>query len=803
MNQKSIKTLEFDKVRAHLVELCTSAGGKRHAEALVPYDHVQLIERAQDETADAVSRILSKGNLSFYGVQDVKEDLSKARKGGSLSAMSLMQIATLIEAADRARIFGSSEIGTEDDSLSDRFSCLSPDIGAAKEIRRCILDEETIADDASGELKAIRRKLALSSERIRSAMQSFINGPAKTYLMDSIITTRDNRYCVPVKAEHKSQVPGIVHALSSTGSTLFIEPQSVVNLNNEIRELELDEIKEIQRILGVLSERVGTSSEQTKADYEILIELDFIFAKARLALEMDAMRPEFNTGEIIELHSARHPLIDKERVVPIDIRLGESYDLLIITGPNTGGKTVSLKTVGLLELMGMSGLHIPAKEGTKLSYFRDIYADIGDEQSIEQSLSTFSSHMTNIVSILKSANITCLCLFDELCAGTDPTEGAALAIAVLANLHKKSIRTIATTHYSELKEYALTTPWVENASCEFNVETLSPTYRILIGVPGKSNAFAISKRLGLPGFIIKDAESRIGDEEKNLEKLMASLEEGRQELEQKQREAERREAELNRLQKRIESEKSKLDVSREKILEKAKSQAQGILEEAKSTADETIRRMQKYQVGGDIREAERDRTHVRERLNSVKESRKSELTIESAPSAPRLNKKDVRVGLRVHVRSLDLSGTLLSLPDSSGKVFVQCGIMKYETKVDDLFSEETKKTYAAGNKDGGTGKKPNKDAGLLTGLSNAMTISTELMLIGLTADEARQRLSEYLDDAYLSRLETVRIVHGKGSGVLRKMVQDYCRKCKYIDSYRLGEYGEGDAGVTIVTFKAL
>ncbi len=796
MNEKVLQVLEFNKIRQRLSERAFSSKAREAALELKPFENIYDIERAQTETEDAVKRIFAKGSLSFSGTKDVLPALRHALQGGVMTSRELLDTAVLLETVKRAKSYASRDEAKEDyvpDSLEDMFSCLEPDEGFVRRIRSCILEEDVIADDASAELKSIRRKMKDSSSRIRTTLQSLISGSLKSYLMDSVYTIRNNRYCVPVRSEYKSQVPGMIHDQSSTGSTLFIEPQAIVRLNNEIKELELQEKAEILAILSDLSATAASHEELIRSDYQILTELDFIFAKAQLSCDMDALRPQFNTAEIIRLKGARHPLIDGKKVVPIDIELGKTFDLLVVTGPNTGGKTVSLKTVGLLELMGLSGLHIPARDGSELSFFREIYADIGDEQSIEQSLSTFSSHMTNIVSMLKSANIMSLCLFDELGAGTDPTEGAALAASVLSYLHKKSIRTIATTHYSELKEYALTTPWVENACCEFDVETLRPTYRILVGVPGRSNAFAISSRLGLPDFIIEDAKKRIGEEDKKFEKLLESLENNRIELEKKREQIERESQEIERMQKSLDSGRTKLEDSREKILSDARRQAREILEEAKSTADETIRNMMKYADTDSIRAAERDRSRIRESLKKTDSSNPDSIRAAAGGEAV-ADPGALRLGDKVVIASMNLKGQVVSLPDSRGNLFVQCGILKYRTKVSDLL-------YDRDSRDSKESIKFARGEGQGKGLSHAMTISTELKLIGMTGDEAREALSSYLDEAYLSHLDQVRIVHGKGTGVLRKVVRDYLKKCRYVKSFRSGEFGEGDSGVTIAALK--
>ena len=789
MNKKVFHTLEFDKVRERLSEFAFSERGKSLCRSLLPLSSVEEIELKQKETEDALSRILKYGSLSFSGVYDVGEALRFAESGGVLTPGELLNIASFLNVTKEVRSYGDRPDDPDyvPDSLNDRFLCLVSIDHLSAEIRRSIIDSETIADDASSELKTIRRKIRDTQSRIHSSLSGLISGRLSEYLMDRVIVTRNNRYCVPVKSEYKSQVPGIVHDRSGTGSTFFIEPQSVVEMNNLIRELETDEREEIQAILRNLSSEVGENSDIISADFSIISELEFIFAKASYALDLNATRPAINPGGIINLKSARHPLIDKEKIVPVDLRLGETFDLLVITGPNTGGKTVSLKTLGLLELMGLSGLHIPASSGSVLSFFKEVYADIGDEQSIEQSLSTFSSHMTNIVKILSEANIMSLCLFDELCAGTDPTEGAALAMAVLGYLHKRSIRTAATTHYPELKQYALSTPWVENACLEFDVESLRPTYRLMIGVPGRSNAFAISERLGLPKKLIEDAKSRIDEEDERFEHVLSNLEENRVALEKKQREISEIKEEIDRTQRELDEGTRKLNDSKEKILSKAREEARDILKNAKAAADQAIRDLQRYADPDTIKAAEKVRTALRESLNETQSS--GPLISPSLSPVPEKDRpkgnllpKQIFTGMQVRVISSNLKGTVQSLPDKNNNVTVQCGIIKYSVNISDLQSEE--KGRASGSFSG-----------------NSRSIHPEINLIGMNSDDAKEALSSYLDDAFMSHLPSVRIVHGKGSGVLRDAVRSYLKSCKYVKEYHQGEYGEGDAGVTVAVFK--
>ncbi len=787
MNDKVLHTLEFDKITGFLAGKCTSEAAKQRALSLRPFERIEETERAQEETAEALELIFARGSLGFRGLKDIRSAVKLAGSEGVLNAAELLHIASLLELSGRVKNYpGESESLLK--VLRDRFFCLEALPALSGEIRKAIIDENEIADSASPALATIRRKMKNKAESVHSTLQSLIRGPLKDYLMDAVITMRDNRYCIPVRSEHKGNVPGMVHDMSSTGSTFFIEPQAIVNLNNEIRELERDEEEEIRRILTALSSRVAEHAEECLSDEEILKNLDFIFAKAELALDMDAMRPLFNTGGIINLKSARHPLLEKKTAVPIDIHLGDEFDLLIVTGPNTGGKTVALKTVGLLELMGLSGLHIPAKDLSELAFFREVYADIGDEQSIEQSLSTFSSHMKNVVEILKTANIMSLCLFDELGAGTDPTEGAALAEAIVSYLHQRSIRTIATTHYAELKEYALTTSWVENACLEFDPVSLSPTYRILVGVPGKSNAFAISSRLGLPDRIIEKAETLMAEEDQRLEKLMDNLEETRLELEQEKQAVSEKREELEKREQKLSGTEKKLEESREKILAEAKEEAKELLEEAKAAADETIRKMQRYADTDTLRDAEEARSRVREALKKTKSGREKEGISRAVPAEGGLDPKTVKKGDTVRILSLNLKGTVKAPPDAKGYLFVQCGIINNKVHVSDLAAEESsspeKESVTSGR-----------------GLSHAATISPELKLIGKRPDEAVAELESYLDEAYLSHISPVRIVHGKGTGVLREVVRKYLKKCRYVKSFRSGEFGEGDAGVTIVEFK--
>ncbi|RKI85394.1 endonuclease MutS2 [bacterium 1xD42-87] len=790
MNSKVLRVLEYHKIIDQLTEKASSEPGKRLTAALVPMTDPEEITAAQTQTADALGRLFAKGPTSFGSNKDLGMSLKSLEVGSVLSIAELLRIASFLENVNRIKAYGRRDRDDlPGDSLDIYFDSLEPLTPLANEINRCILSEEEIADDASPALKRIRRSMAITNDRIHSQLNSMINGSLRTYLQDAVVTMRDNRYCIPVKSEYKGQVPGMVHDQSSTGSTFFIEPAAIVNLNNELKELSIKEQEEIVAVLASLSALAASHTEALAENQKSMTMLDFIFAKASLAMEQNATMPLFNTNHQIRIRKGRHPLIDKKAVIPVDILLGIDFDLLIITGPNTGGKTVALKTVGLLTLMGQAGLHIPALDRSELSVFHEVYADIGDEQSIEQSLSTFSSHMTSIVSILQEADTDSLCLFDELGAGTDPTEGAALAISVLDYLHNRGIRTMATTHYSELKVYALSTPFVENACCEFNVETLRPTYRLLIGIPGKSNAFAISSRLGLPDHIIEDAKRHITQDKESFEDLLANLENSRLTIEKEQAEIESYKREVQSLKERLESKQEKIDQSRDRIIREANEEAREILQNAKELADETIRTFQKAGTASSIKDLEKSRRRVNDKISEKNEK----LALKSdKPAHKALKPNQIRLGDSVKIVSMGLKGSVSSLPDKNGKLFVQCGIIRSQVSLSDLvlLEEETVKTE----------KMQRSSSGRLK-MSKSYSVSTEINLLGKTVDEALSELDKYLDDAYLAHLPSVRIVHGKGTGTLRKAVQGYLRKNRTIKSFRLGEFGEGDAGVTIAEFK--
>ena len=773
--------------------LTTSPLGKEKALKLQPSNDIVEIRVNQTYTADALSRLFKKDSISFGGNKPVGRSLKSLEIGATLSILELITIADFLDNVNRVKSYGRKERPDEpDDSLTSFFDTLEPHTPLAEEIHRCILSEDEIADDASANLKSIRRRIAQTGDKIHSQLNSMVSGSLRTYLQDAVITQRDGRYCVPVKAEYKSQVPGMIHDQSKAGSTLFIEPQSVVNLNNQIRELMMEEQKEIEVVLATLSASVGLEIADIAANQKIMTELDFIFAKGRLALEQNATEPVFNDTHVINIRKARHPLLDSSKVVPIDVRLGEDFDLLVITGPNTGGKTVSLKTVGLLTLMGQAGLHIPAADRSVLSVFNKVYADIGDEQSIEQSLSTFSSHMKNIVAILKNADENSLCLFDELGAGTDPTEGAALAIAILNHLHERGIRAMATTHYAELKIYALSTPHVENACQEFDVDSLSPTYHLLIGIPGKSNAFAISKRLGLRDDIIEAAKEQITEEKESFEDVITDLENSRRVLEKDREDVAAYKAKIKQLQDALERKQSKIESSREQILREAHEQAREILQDAKSVADETIRTFQKAGPNTGMKELEKARDKVRGKVQDTN----SKLTVKKDEKPKKqIKPKDLKLGTDVKIISMGLKGTVSSLPDDRGNLFVQCGILKSKVNISDLIIIEDEPVVATGKN-----VRPKSNASAIK-MSKSYSVSSEINLLGKTVDEAIYELDKYLDDAYLAHLSQVRIVHGKGTGALRNAVTSKLRRTKYIKSFRQGEFGEGDAGVTIAEFK--
>lgn len=787
MNYKSLSTLEYNKVIDKLVSFAASDLAKERLAKLVPMTSLPDINDALTQTNDALSRIYAKGSVAFSGIHDIRGCIKRLEVGSALNIIELLHISSLLTSAAHVKNYYEDTT----DSLSEMFHTLDPVQQLNSQIKRCILSEDEISDDASANLRDIRRKMQLANDKIHTELNRLLNSPgSRNCLQDYVITSRSGRYCLPVKAEYKSQFPGMVHDQSATGSTLFIEPASVVKLNNDIRELELKEQAEIEVILATLSEKAAEFTDELSSDQEILVTLDEIFAKGQLSRFIKCSRPVMNTNGYINIKKGRHPLIDPHVVVPIDIYLGKDFNLLIITGPNTGGKTVSLKTVGLLTLMAQSGLNIPALDHSELSVFDNIFADIGDEQSIEQSLSTFSSHMTNQVRILKEADEHSLILFDEIGAGTDPTEGAALAIAILSNLHNRGITTMATTHYSEIKVYALTTPGVENACCEFDVESLRPTYRLLIGIPGKSNAFAISSKLGLPDEIIQDASGRLDSQDIRFEDLLSDLEHSRVTIEKEREEINTYKEQISHLKAELQQKSQRLEERTDKILRKANEQAADILRDAKEYADETIKTMNKH--GMTMKELEKQRSAVRDKMNKRQEKLNVKAQQPKSHKAHKLT--DFTVGTHVRVLSMNLNGVVTTAPSTKGELTVQMGALSTKTKITNLEILEGYVEPKENKSKQGTGSGKIK-------MSKSSAISPDINLLGFTVDEAVAKLDKYLDDAYISKIPQVRIVHGKGTGALRNGVTAYLKGVPYVKSFRLGQIGEGDAGVTIVDFK--
>ena len=789
MNQKTLDKLEYSKIIAMLEEQASSFRGKQLCRRLKPMTNLEKINTYQEQTAAAFTRIIKKGRISFSDAAPVEESMKRLEIGGALGSIELLRICRLLQTSARVKAYGRHDTQDElADCLDAYFDMLEPLTLLSTEIDRCIISEDEISDDASSNLRNIRRNINLINDKVHATLTTLVNGSLRTYLQDAIITMRGDRYCVPVKAEYRSQVHGMIHDQSSTGSTLFIEPMAIVKLNNDLKELYAKEQEEIQIILARLSEDTAAYIEQIRTDYRALTDLDFIFARGSLALRMNGSRPLLNEEGRIRIREGRHPLLDARKVVPITVSLGEDFTLLIITGPNTGGKTVSLKTVGLFTLMGQAGLHIPAGDHSEIAVFKQIYADIGDEQSIEQSLSTFSSHMTNIVSFLKDVDDNSLVLFDELGAGTDPTEGAALAIAILSHLHQRGIRTMATTHYSELKVYALSTPGIENACCEFDVESLKPTYRLLIGIPGKSNAFAISGKLGLPDYIIEDAKARLTEQDVSFEDLLGDLEASKRTIEKERAEIEAARREIESLKMQAKQKQEKLDSQKERILREANEKANVILREAKEVADETMKNFRKFgKESISAAEMEKEREKLRKKIQET--SAKSTISIQKPKKVHKPS--DFKLGESVKVLSMNLTGTVSSLPDSRGNVTVQMGILRSQVNISDLEIIEEVNPYSSKSmKRAGGGSKIK--------MSKSLSVSPEINLLGKTVDEAVAELDKYLDDALLSHLGSVRVVHGKGTGALRKGIHDYLRRQKHVKSYHLAEFGEGDAGVTIV-----
>ena len=791
MNQKTLTKLEYHKIIAMLEEQASSFRGRQLCRKLKPMTNLDKINTSQEQTAAAFTRLIKKGRISFSDAAPVEESMKRLEVGAALGSGELLRILKLLQTAGRVKAYGRHDTQDElTDCLDAYFEQLEPLTLLANEIERCIISEDEISDDASSTLKHIRRNINNMNDKVHATLTNLVNGSLRTYLQDPIITMRGDRYCLPVKAECRGNVQGMIHDQSSTGSTLFIEPMAVVKLNNDLKELYAKEQEEIQVILARLSEDTAEYIEEIRTDYRSLTDLDFIFARGRLALEMNGSRPLFNTEGHIYIREGRHPLLDARKVVPITISLGKDFTLLIVTGPNTGGKTVSLKTVGLLTLMGQAGLHIPAGDHSELAVFHQVYADIGDEQSIEQSLSTFSSHMTNIVSFLQDVDENSLVLFDELGAGTDPTEGAALATAILSYLHKRGIRAMATTHYSELKVYALSTPGVENACCEFDVESLKPTYRLLIGIPGKSNAFAISSKLGIPDYIIEDAKKRLTEQDVSFEDMMTDLETSKRTIEKEREEIAAYKREIEALKMQTRQKQDKLDEQRERILREANEKANAILRDAKDVADETIKNFRKF---GKENISAADMEKERERLRKKIKDTSAASTIKAQKPKKAYKPSDFKLGESVKVLSMNLTGTISSKPDSRGNVTVQMGILRSQVNISDLEIIEDVNPYSP--------KAMKRTSKGKIKMSKSLSVSPEINLLGKTVDEAVSELDKYLDDALLSHLNSVRVVHGKGTGALRKGIHEYLRRQKHVKSYRLAEYGEGDAGVTSVELK--
>ena len=792
MNEKVLKTLEYNKIIEQLIEFAQSALGKDLCRQLLPIHNQKDIEAAQTETSDALTRLLQKGSLSFSGIRDIRPSLMRLEVGSSLNASELLQLSSLLNATLRVKTYGreGSEEDCHKDSLSEQFLSLEPLSPLNNEVKRCILSEEEIADDASSTLHHIRRTIKNTNNKVHEQLNSIVNSQTtQSMLQENIVTMRNGRYCLPIKSEYKNHFNGMVHDQSSSGSTLFIEPMAIVKLNNELRELAIQEEEEIEKILANLSNEAASYTAELKLNLEILTRLDFAFAKASLSKKYKASEPIFNDKGYINIKKGRHPLIDAKKVVPIDIYLGRDFDLLIVTGPNTGGKTVSLKTVGLFTLMGQAGLHIPAFDHSELSVFEEVYADIGDEQSIEQSLSTFSSHMVNTVSILEKANDKSLVLFDELGAGTDPTEGAALATSILTHLHKQKIRTMATTHYSELKIFALSTEGVENACCEFDIQTLRPTYRLLIGIPGKSNAFAISNKLGLPDYIIEDARTLIGSQDKSFEDVISDLEARRITIEKEESQILRYKSEIEALKIKLEQKNEKIDNAKDRILRNANEEAREIIQQAKDFADESIRKYNKWIKDGNMnRDMEKERSLLREKLGEKEEK----LALKKKKNHKIHKASEFKLGDSVHVNSLNLKGIVSSLPNEKGDLFVQMGILRSQVNISDLTLIDEPDVTLSNKKYTGSGK---------MNMSKSSTIRPDINLIGKTVDEAIPLLDKYLDDAYLSHLPQVTVIHGRGTGALKNAVHTHLKKMKYVKSFRIGTFGEGDQGVTIVEFK--
>lgn len=785
MNERSLRVLEFNKIKENLRKYAVTSGGKELVDNLAPYSSAYEVREALEESREALELLIKKGNPPFEGLHDVREGIERAKKGGCLNPAQLLYIGNMLRCTSRIQEYLTRKEEEESfPKLEDLAYILTPIKNLENEIENAIVSEEEISDRASSTLHNIRRSLKEKNSSVRDKINSIVRSNAK-YLQDAIYTMRGDRYVLPVKAEYKGAVPGLVHDQSSTGATLFIEPMSLVNLNNEIKELKLKEQAEIERILWALSKKVKDNSDVCSSNMKILLQIDFIFAKGKYASSIDGMMPKVNEDGSFNLVGAKHPLIDRDKVVPSDIYLGKNFSVLMVTGPNTGGKTVTIKTVGLLHLMGMSGLLIPTRDDSSISFYREVFADICDEQSIEQSLSTFSSHLTNIVGIMREADRDSLVLFDELGAGTDPTEGAALATAIIETLKERGTKIIGTTHYSELKGYALKTPGVENASVEFDVETLRPTYRLLIGVPGKSNAFEISRRLGLDDFVIEKAKGFVSEENMQFEDLIRDLQEKSIIANRDAREAERIKIETEKIKRTYEEKLKRLETTRDKAYNEARREAKEIISAAKDEADEILKAMRELEKlgisGGGRKRLEEERKKLKDSL----EDREKALIKERENAGEVIEK--VTLGMEAFLPSLNQKVIIISMPDNRGEVQVEAGIMKISVKLKDLRKAEKTKEEKVRKK---------REVKL-----NLRSVESRLDLRGLDAEEACYRTDKYLDEAYMANLGEVTIVHGKGTGILRKAINDMLKRHPHVKSYRLGAYGEGGDGVTMVELK--
>ena len=792
MNEKALKTLEYTKIRERLTAQALSPMGKEKCNELVPLDDLSEIIREQRETTEAVNMALKKGRLPLGGIKDIRSHLERAKAGGVLAIDELMAVGEFLYVCRKVKNYSKQENKSDIfPVLEDYFEIVKTINTVENEINRCILNEQEVSDDASSGLRAVRREIRNANGSIRDKLNSIIYSAAyKTMLQDAVITILNDRYCVPVRAEYQSSFPGMVHDRSNTGSTVFMEPTAVIQLNNKIKELQSKEKEEIEKILAELTSIVAENADVMEANLNVIGHLDFVFAKAELSLKMNGSEPKFNNDGIIDIRKGRHPLLDEKAVVPIDINIGRDFNTLLITGPNTGGKTVALKTLGLFTIMGQAGLHIPAFDSSELAVFDEVFADIGDEQSIEQSLSTFSAHMTNIVRILENVTSKSLVLFDELGAGTDPTEGAALAMAIIQHLHEMNVRTAVTTHYSELKVYALSTDGVENACCEFNVDTLRPTYKLLIGIPGKSNAFAISKKLGLPDFVINSAKDFISSENVKFEDVITDLEISKKSVIYEQERAEQYRKEAERLKNEVEAQRAKINEQKEKIISDARAEARMVYQQAKEESDRIIKELNKAarEKAGQNKLNEK-RSELKGKVSAMdelieKSRRKKVATVKPI--------KDLKQGDDVYVLSFDRTGTALSAPDSNGDVMVQCGNMKIKVPLTELTYYEAKKEQKQNN---------SRNISSKVRAGKSQYIASEIDCRGQNVEEGIGNIDKYLDDAYLAGLKTVTIIHGKGTGVLRAAVQKYLRTNPHVKSYRPGTFGEGEMGVTIVELK--